>query len=295
MSLQAYKEKIVRFGENRGLVGILSEPQVSDGVDRPALIMCNAGVVHRVGPNRLFVDAARQAAADGFTVLRFDLSGLGDSQARQDGLPYLESRIQEGRLAMDFLEKRGISRFAFLGLCSGADHAYRIARVDSRVVGLVMLDGYVYRTFAFVAHHYLPRVLNMKSWKNVLTGGHPFWHGLKAAIIRKLSGEERVVRFEIDQPARKEVNEGFEFLCNRGTRLFFVLTRDVSNAFNHRAQFFKIFPSLTNRDDLVYEYWPHTDHTFSFTPDRKRLMVLLRAWLRNLPASETAALKDVVG
>lgn len=64
------------FGE--GLVGVLSRPrQIVAG--RPAVILLNAGLVQRSGPFRVYAQLARALASCGFVVLRFDLSGRGDS------------------------------------------------------------------------------------------------------------------------------------------------------------------------------------------------------------------------
>jgi hypothetical protein len=61
------------------LVGILSRPPAGVDPAMPGVLLLNAGRIHRVGPNRLYVAIARRLAAMGFAVCRFDLSGIGDS------------------------------------------------------------------------------------------------------------------------------------------------------------------------------------------------------------------------
>ena len=74
------REQICNFGANNGLFGILTSPDDDAKLaDAPVAIILNAGIVHRVGPFRMHVDIARQLAAKGFSTLRMDLSGLGDS------------------------------------------------------------------------------------------------------------------------------------------------------------------------------------------------------------------------
>ncbi len=83
------RERAVVFGDPPDLVGVLTEP---DGVCRDrGVIILNAGIIHRVGPNRLHVRMARALASLGFPVLRFDFSGQGDSGRRVDGPSYQES------------------------------------------------------------------------------------------------------------------------------------------------------------------------------------------------------------
>ena len=54
-------EEIITFGKTRALVGILHKPVgPAPRADLPAVLLLNAGLLHRVGPNRLYVKIARQ-------------------------------------------------------------------------------------------------------------------------------------------------------------------------------------------------------------------------------------------
>src|SRR5437867_887582 len=119
-------ERVVQFGDGNSLVGVLSEPAAGmKPGSRPAVILLNAGTLHRVGPHRVYVRIARVLASEGFPVLRFDLSGLGDSAPRRDNVPYRESTLRETRDAMDCLAGQGVGRqFLLMGFCEGADIAF---------------------------------------------------------------------------------------------------------------------------------------------------------------------------
>src|SRR5215204_2692196 len=110
------KEKAFQFGKSALLTGILSEPE--NGVtpaDRPAFILLNSGILHRVGSCRLHVRIARALAAAGFSSLRFDFSGIGDSEPRRDSLSFEESSRVEVREAMDYAaQTRGVRRFVLM-------------------------------------------------------------------------------------------------------------------------------------------------------------------------------------
>jgi len=136
-------EEVLLFGRTRALVGIITDPpHAARRKPLPAVILVNAGLVHRVGPNRLYVKLARSLAALGCVVLRFDLSGIGDSTVRDDHLPFDKSAVSETREAMDALSTaRGVEYFLLSGLCSGALIALTTAYGDPRVVGVMPINA----------------------------------------------------------------------------------------------------------------------------------------------------------
>ena len=135
-------ERAITIGDRPALVAILSERPGGACDHRPAFIMLNAGLIHRVGPNRLHVRMCRALAAAGFVAVRIDLSGRGDSDPRRDELSFRASGIVETQAAMNYLEScRGISRFVLFGICSGAATAGDVSYLDRRVAGAVIVEG----------------------------------------------------------------------------------------------------------------------------------------------------------
>ena len=135
------KEKAILFGKFKTLIGVVSEPEPGAPAGRAAVVLSNAGLIHRIGPNRVYVKLARQLAAQGHRVLRFDLSGVGDSQPRPDHLPVEEFTIDDVKQAMDYLAAAyGDEQFLLMGHCAGAYHSFRTAAVDGRVQGVVMMN-----------------------------------------------------------------------------------------------------------------------------------------------------------
>ena len=130
------------FGATARLVGILTDADdAARAAGRPAVLLLNSGLIHRVGPGRLYVRIARELAAAGHDCFRFDFSGIGDSSVRTDALPVEESGIAETVEAMDFVyEQRGHRRFILLGLCGGGYFAFRTAGRDERVTGIALLN-----------------------------------------------------------------------------------------------------------------------------------------------------------
>jgi pimeloyl-ACP methyl ester carboxylesterase len=113
-----------------GLFGMTTEP--SELVDPTPILFLSVANEHHIGPNRLWVDLARQWAAAGRRVIRFDLSGLGDSPTRP-GQPEFVARALE-----HFEDVADVARavspsdptdVAFIGLCSSAYQAIESALV----------------------------------------------------------------------------------------------------------------------------------------------------------------------
>jgi alpha-beta hydrolase superfamily lysophospholipase len=122
------EERACRFGAARHLFGVLG--RAAADADRPAIVIFNAGAAHHVGPNRLYVELARNLAAAGFACLRFDLESLGDSVNRQsarENYPYPTSAVDDARAAFEYLHaEHGYRRFIALGLCSGAHTVFHV-------------------------------------------------------------------------------------------------------------------------------------------------------------------------
>ncbi len=90
------RETICNFGPKNSLFGILTTPDENVRVaGAPIALILNAGIVHRIGPFRLHVDIARRLASKGYSTLRLDLSGLGDSAPRTGKLE-IQDRTELG-------------------------------------------------------------------------------------------------------------------------------------------------------------------------------------------------------
>jgi pimeloyl-ACP methyl ester carboxylesterase len=179
-------ERAVQIESGGGLVGSTTEP--ASGVDRglPTFVFLNAGLTHRVGPSRLYVRMARALADQGFSSLRVDWSGLGDSGARHDNVPVGESLITETREAMDFLTRStGARQFVPIGICSGATVSFVTALQDERVVGVALINaqshlhgesaelGEALRARTMTRHSYriaLRSSFSGKNWRKALGG-----------------------------------------------------------------------------------------------------------------------------
>ena len=159
-------EQAVRFGRDNHLVGVLSRSEQSDGA-RIVAILPNAGFMPRIGPFRLHVFLARALAKARVDTLRFDLSGLGDSSTPRSREQLLQRKNADLVDAVSLIQaKRKPSRILLIGLCSGAIDSHRVALVDDRVDGIVMLDPVaypdrLYHILSFCHSHMLHQFLRL--------------------------------------------------------------------------------------------------------------------------------------
>ncbi len=137
-------ERVVRFGQDDGLVGVWTEPAGGARRGTPALLIPTTGAVHHSGNGRLLLRMARRAAEAGWPVLRFDGTGVGDSENPTDlplvRLLYQPGVVADAHAAIDWLEARGHRQIVASGLCAGGWASLQIALADARVVHAVPLN-----------------------------------------------------------------------------------------------------------------------------------------------------------
>jgi dienelactone hydrolase len=287
------REQAVLIGARKSLVGILTTGS-PPAQGRPAVVILNSGIVHRVGANRMSVSLARALAAAGFPALRFDLSGIGDSEPRDDGLPPLDGSLADVREALDWLESsRGYRRVVLAGLCSGADHALLCARTDARVVGAALLDPSIPRTRRHYAHHYAKRLLRLESWLNLARGESPVLRSLRARLAAAaLPGAPRPAPAagpyepNLQSPeVRAYLAEAWRMALAHGVRFLAVETGERSH---YRAHLRDAFPDVRFGDQLRLEWFGSSDHMFSAQADRARVIRVIVEWAQRTAFAASA-------
>lgn len=246
-------EKALQFGERDHLVGVWCSPEESDYRLRPTFVFLNAGLVHRAGPSRIYVQLARRLVEVGFSSLRFDHGGIGDSGNRRDAQSFEEGGAGEVVEAMDHLGTAyGCSSFVLVGLCSGARMALMVGGRDPRVLGAVSLDGQAFRTWRFWVHRYR---LRQRSILSAL-----------ALRFRQLSKDEpppapiaaEVPR--ISMPSKKEVTRDLRELVSRNAFLYWIFTGSFADRYNYHFQHRHAFRNIDFGELLQLDYMPEADH-----------------------------------
>jgi alpha-beta hydrolase superfamily lysophospholipase len=186
------RERALRF-EPSNIFGILAE-RSTDG-SRAAraelgVVLLNAGAIHRIGMNRMYVSLARRWATRGAPTLRLDISGIGDSPAAP-GTPenriYSKHAVPDVITAIDRMSESNVAQhYALLGLCSGAYAAFHSAVADPRVACVMLINP---QTFEYnegdsldvqkrknfrEARYYQRSLLRPASWLKALRGDVDF-------------------------------------------------------------------------------------------------------------------------
>jgi pimeloyl-ACP methyl ester carboxylesterase len=288
------KEEALLFGKTRSLVGVMTYPLETAGTDNlPAVVILNAGIMHRVGPNRLHVKIARTLAAMGLVVFRFDFSGVGDSKVREDALPFEKSALAETQEAMDCVNKvTGTERFVLMGMCSGATISFKTAYCDPRVVGAVLINARMHlhgmhgevgssirdRT---LARHYWRIALfssfRAKNWLKAITGKVESWE----IISKMVTGFEIGRLFSHKKKASSELNHVsavLNSLSQRGVRLLHICSEgDFSLDYLHVI----LGDKLKNwRSDgrLNIEVIQGANHTFTLLWSQEHFLNVIQEW-----------------
>jgi hypothetical protein len=280
------REEALLFGNTTSLVGIITDPpEEIRANDLPAVVLLNAGVLHRVGPNRLYVKIARHLAAMGFVVLRFDFSGIGDSKAREDNLPFEKSSVIETQEAMNYLHMaRGSERFVLIGLCLGATISFRTACCDPRVVGAVLinlggnqsdeLSSYI-RNRNAARYYWKGALFNPKSWLRLIKRKTDYQN-----IIRVIGFQLRNL-FSPTTKVFPQVNDSagdFRLLIERGVHLLLINTEWDKGLEYLRMIFGGGIHELSAYGKLKIEIIRGANHIFSPLRSQEDLLKVVHNW-----------------
>lgn len=271
--MAAMIEKVLRFGPEDALVGILTVPE-QPMAGAPALLISNTGMEHRIGPGRMHVELARAAAAAGFMSLRVDLAGLGEGNLPA-GIDRVDSRA-ELVAALDRLQASyGVEHFVALGLCSGAHDAHQLTREEQRVVGAVFLDGYAYPTPKTRWRDFLSRLIEAKRWMRRLDK-------MLAKLGTRPARQERYELREDDyfvQPTAEQFAADLQGWMQRQVALLYIYTEDARAEYNYTGQLRDRFPALRAYASLEEKLHHDADHTFSRETMRRHLIATVLSWL----------------
>jgi pimeloyl-ACP methyl ester carboxylesterase len=277
-----FVERACQFGEGQSLFGILSIPAKAGAGDNPVVVILNTGTAHRVGHHRMYVSLARTLAAKGYSVLRFDFAGIGDSRPSESGAPLLESNLADIRVALDWLETHlEMRRFVLVGLCSGADYAVMYSHTDRRIVGLALLDPYVLKTPRYILDYVLFRVAKPRSILRFRPSKSRLIRAMIGSLLfsKRETGSLRHISFR-GQEARTTLEAIYTKNVAAGMQILVLCTGiDVAPKNTYEAQFADSFKNVDFKDQLQARFLRDCDHLFSSPSSRDLLNDLTLTWI----------------
>ncbi|MEM1140295.1 MAG: alpha/beta fold hydrolase [Pseudomonadota bacterium] len=277
---QTVGERIVRFGEEGNLVGLLNDTGGMAGSDVPAILFFNAGIVHRIGSHRLNVKLARSLSALGYPTLRFDLSGQGDSLPARAAHGHEAQALADIKAAAETLvQETGNRPLISVGMCSGADHSYRAALADPQIAGIVLLDPYAYGSLSAKVDAFVAKATDRARWRRLLgrvAGAAPVADPRDAGA--QLSEAEFVDQGRIPVPPA-EFGADLETIAARGGRVAIRYTGFVKDHITRPEQFFETFKGFDFKGRVEVVVLPQVDHTYTELSAQQHLIADLTAWL----------------
>ena len=300
LELDDCSETPLQFGPASGMFGILCRPhQPAPGA--PALLLPTTGADPCSGMSRIWTDLARRVARNGTTSLRFDMSGIGESQGRPSGnllaAAYHPDRMADLGRAVDALAALGFDRVTITAYCSGAYAAWHAALSDERISGLLAANLVHLNLQTMLADD----ALHSRPGESQLGRKHRSWSKLvPSAGMTLLRGLDDHARHAVPRPVRhilrrweadgREVRRHVKALRARGCSVTIVMAQDDHGHLRLRRAFGET-PRLPDGVDLVVI--PDADHQFSDRRHRARFLDLAAAFalqLRPTPfASATPA------
>ncbi len=181
---------------------------------------------------------------------------------------------------MDMLSDRtGCRHFVMVGLCSGASDGHRVALVDPRVVGVVMIDPPAYPNRWF----FVRKALN--PFRVVRVAVRSLRRRSKPPAGPDGKSEIPAVRIHKPLPVGEFASQLEKSTVSGVRYLFIYLNR---RDYNHRRQLYSLLTPATPRQSIAVVYEPRFDHTLIFKSDRVRVAEHAVAWLLDLPPNSAA-------
>jgi hypothetical protein len=227
----------------------------------------------------------------GFSSLRVDLAGKGDSPPRP-GLTDQQSVAADYDEILRVLESRLAHVSLILaGLCSGADNAIRLAPKDSRVVGLVLLDpvcspddGFSARAFVLKYTNTARYVARLKRCFEAPTtqprGSQEQIDPLTlrdAPTLEQLRDAPTLEQLR-GAPTLEQLRSAFESIRERDGRVLSVFTQYALQYYNQAGQLGRVLGVDGYQQFCTELFLPQAEHTYTLDLHRRRLIEEIKNW-----------------
>jgi pimeloyl-ACP methyl ester carboxylesterase len=227
---------------------------------RQAIVICHGFIGSRVGVDRLFVKAARELAAQGSYVLRFDYGGCGESNGDYGALGF-NAMIDQTRTAIDYvfgMDCVDPSRIVLLGHSLGGAVALLTAVKDKRVKRLIMWSAVGYPFTDIV------RIVGKAGYDEAVTKGGTDYAGYSLQTVFFESLMEH-------QPFQSATRFGGEVLLVHGTSDELI---PVDYSFLYQKVFWTRSEGLCDKE-IIFQ----AGHTYSSKQHQEEAIRVTAEWL----------------
>jgi len=265
------------------LVGILHPGAIQ--APRGVLIVVG-GPQYRVGSHRHFILLARDLAAAGIPVVRFDYRGMGDAAGETIDFEHCHDDIAAAIDAF-FARSPGLREVIIWGLCDAASAALFYAWRDRRVGGLVLLNPWVRtevgESRAFLKHYYLKRLFSAALWAKIRRGEFNVAESLRSflgMVKRVLTPTLQAQEVGADRPLPERMADGLARFA--GPVLIILSGNDLTAAeFKDTAAASALWRRLLAQPRLTRRDLAAANHTFFRREWRQQVMEWTLQWLRS--------------
>jgi alpha-beta hydrolase superfamily lysophospholipase len=274
------EERLHLFDKEQRLFGVVTAPLGA----RPerAVVLLNSGANHHIGNGRMYVKFARRLAAAGWLVLRYDVSGIGDSLPHQ-GAPenevYTPHAVDDLATALAFLQREyAPGRIEAMGLCSGAYHAFKGAVAGEPIDGVTVVNPLVffwkpgmslaYPPFQMVqaAAQYQRSMLMADKWLKLVRGQVDL-RAIVKVVAHRVEDRTRSAAREIARAMHLRVHEDLaaelSSVVERGAALRFVFSVGDPGEALLRVGAGRRLGRLDDRGAVSLTYLADCDHSLS--------------------------------
>lgn len=279
--------------ERQPLFAIITRPTEAPPTPLPAIVLINDGAVHEVGPSRLYVLAARRWAANGHTVVRMTISGIGSSPSRHgetENVVYSRHAIADIALALAALRaKHGLTRILIGGVCSGGYHALKAALADIEVEGILVINPLTFSwkpgmslEGSFVSHvvtaearNYFRSATQLKTWNKILRGQFDPWHAVGVFVRHTrdlVVSTSRNVARQLGIELQDDLATDLRTLARAGKRMLFIFSDSDPGLEILRREAGSTLHALQRRGQIAIRVIPQADHIFTHASARQSLL-----------------------
>lgn len=277
------------------LVGMVHRPERA--LSRGMLSIVAGGPQYRGGVGRLQVQMARQLAAAGVPVMRFDYRGLGDGEGRFRGFQDVEADLRAAVRAFR-AHAPEVREVVLWGGCDAAAaimiNAWKIPEVTGIVTGNPWVHSEETGDAVVVKHHYRQRMKDADFWLKVLrlqynplpaaaTVARSAWHGLQRRLRPQREGAAAGAEAaQADDPSHPFVPRMRAGLSRfQGDMLLLMSGRSlVSKEFDELvASDAGWQAALRGKRSLARHDMPDSDQTYSSIASRREVIEVTRRWM----------------